>query len=107
MGAPTEESGAEQASITYYSDVDGFNPVTARPLEEIWFGKLQKARKALTVASANVKALKSEYLTLPPSDGHYAYRQALATETKAQGEYNMVLRVFRHIVLNGSLPDEI
>jgi hypothetical protein len=44
---------------------------------------------------------------LPPSDGHYAYRQALATETRAQADYNRVLRVFRHIVLNGSVPDEI
>lgn len=107
MGALTGEFGAEWASIQYYRDVDGFNPVTARPLEAIWFGKLQKARKALSVASANVKALKSEYLTLPPSDGHYAYRQALATETEAQAEYNRVLRVFRQIVLNGSVPDEI
>ena len=88
-------------------DVDGFNPVTGRTLEGIWFEKLQKARKVLSVASAKVKALKSEYFTLPPSDGHYAYRQALATETQAQTEYHRVLRVFRHIVLNGSLPDEI
>ena len=75
--------------------------------EAIWFEKLQKARKAFSVASVNVQALKTEYQTLPPSDGHYAYRQALASEMKARSEYDRVRRIFTHIALYGSVPDEI
>ena len=88
-------------------DVDDADPTTARLREAIWFSKLQKARKAYSVASANVQALKTEYQTLPPSDGHYAYRQALAIEMKARIEYDRVRRVFQHIALYGSHPDEI
>ena len=81
--------------------------IPSRIREAIWFEKLQKARKALSVASANVQALKTEYQTLTPSDGHYAYRQALASEMKARSEYDRVRRIFTHIALYGSVPDEI
>jgi hypothetical protein len=87
--------------------MDGVDPATARMRNAIWFGKLQKARKAYSIASANVQALKAEYQTLPPSDGHYAYRKALAIERKARIEYDRVRRVFQHIALYGSHPDEI
>ena len=81
--------------------------IIARIREAIWFEKLQKARKAFTVASANVQALKTEYHTLPPSNGHHGYRQALDSETKARIEYDRVRRIFTHIALYGSVPDEI
>ena len=85
--------------------MDGVNLVAVRIREAIWFEKLQKARRAFSVASANVRALKTEYQSLPPSDGHYAYGQALVSEMNARIEYDRVSRMFRHIALWGSLPD--
>jgi hypothetical protein len=73
---------------------------------EIWFEKLQKAREIYGIASAYVRALKTEYKSLPPSDGHYAYRQALDLEMKARIEYDKVRRIFSHIAMCGSLPDD-
>jgi hypothetical protein len=87
-------------------DVYRFDPETTQRVEA-WHEKVRDARQALTLATENVRLLKTEYRTLPPSDGHYAYRQALQIETKARSQYNRVLRVFRHIVWYGSLPDEI
>ena len=89
----------------YNADVDGVDLVAVRIREAIWFEKLQKARKAFSVASANVRALKTEHQSLPPNDGHYAYGQALVSEMNARIEYDRVSRIFRHIALRGSLPD--
>jgi hypothetical protein len=83
--------------------VDGVDLVAVRIREVIWFEKLQKARQAFSVASANVRALKTEHQSLPPSDGHYG--QALVSEMNARIEYDRVSRIFRHIALWGSLPD--
>ena len=89
----------------YNANVDGVDLVAVRIREAIWFEKLQKARKAFSVSSANVRALKTEHQSLPPSDGHYAYGQALVSEMNARIEYDRVSRIFRHIALWGSLPD--
>jgi hypothetical protein len=95
-GATARVSRASNLETTdcriYNADVDGVDVVAVRIREAIWFEKLQKARKAFSVSSANVRALKTEHQSLPPSDGHYAYGQALVSEMNARIEYDRVSR---------------
>lgn len=79
---------------------------STRQTETVLTEKLEEARERYRFAAAQFQKLKDEYQTMPPSDGHFAYRQALRIETDALSQYSNLLRMFTHLVRYGALPEE-
>src|SRR6266536_3129140 len=82
-------------------------PVLARyQIEEAWRARLEQALERYQAAThAYRKLLREEAGGRPPSPDSPLV-QARQAESDALMEYSRVLRIFTHLTIHGTLPDE-
>jgi hypothetical protein len=82
------------------------NDPTRTELEDLWYLKVQEAKRQYNDATAKWReALEEQQQSPVPSpDGNYAVRRAAKTEAVARLEYARVLQIFMDLVIKGKVP---
>jgi len=83
-------------------------PESRIALEKVWQARLRTADERLKAARSHLKDIEKQRRDrmLVSSDGDFAYRQAIRSETAALLNYSRVLRITSDLVVRGVTPPE-
>jgi len=79
-----------------------------KALEDVWRLRLHDAKLRLDFARNHLKELLNDFPLneISTREGNFAYQKSVRDENLAQLEYDRVRRLYRHLIINGVIPDE-